>query len=1712
MKPLPRAVSVTQGWERAAVTLLLLSAPLWVGASHAQPGDAPPAQGLGPLRAVAMLQIPKVDAAARQSPNDPGAPFQFAAPFVVTVTPATHGQWDTTPNGQTAVWRLGITAPGAISLNLGFTRYRMPPGGRLLVYTPDYAEIIGPFTDADNEAHGALWTPLLSGDEVVVEVALPAGRVEEVALVLGSVNRGFRDIAAAVRETRNHQSCHIDVVCPEADPYRDQVRSVGLITVNGEGSCSGTLLNNTARDGKPYFFTAQHCGFGSSSAGMASSVVVYWNYESPTCGGRSRGATDQFQSGAYVRAHHDATDFALLELDDLPHLDHNVYFAGWDRSETGVTSAVGIHHPRGHVKSISFEDHAVTITSMDDTVVPGDGTALRVAKWDRGATELGSSGSPLFDQNKRVVGQLALSAAPRCIPGSEWYGRLASSWTGGGTPDSRLSDWLDPEDTGETAMDGLDSQVVVAETLRGLALRTTDAAVEVELVPAFLSPIGETLTYAALSSAPTVAPASVSESTLTVTPRAEGVSYIRVMAESPSGRRASQWFTVTVRTATEVDYDRDADGLIEVRTLVQLDAMRHDPDGDGVPVTAGAVAYASAFPGVDEVVCDSGGCAGYELDADLDFDTNGNGRSDEYDVYWNQGAGWDPVQRIQTTLEGNGHTIRHLYIDYERVERPAYGLFGRLSHSAVVRHLRLIDVEVTAKGETGGLAGRNAGLIMYSHVTGQVAGNAGVGGLVGWNEGDGRIRASYTTGSVTGLRAVGGLVGVNSGTIAASYATGLVTVAGGSTVSVGGLVGPNRGSITASYATARVTGTSSPGGLVAPSASGRIHASYWDTDTSGTSTGTNGRSTAQLREPTDYVGLYVDWNLDLDGNGTADEPWDFGTRSQYPALKVNYDGEGMATWQEFGYQLRESPTLMAKATAGQVTLSWTPVTNHWDPAPEVTYTVYRDDGSTVEAVAENLSGTLYIATAVSAGSVPIYQVAAVVSGGEAVRSASSAVAPPEITTTSPINVDENQAAVVTLTATDDDTATSELIWTIPAGGEGGADAAQFTLSRAGDLAFAMAPDHENPADADGDNVYEVTVEVSDGDNTGSLDVRIAVTDVNEAPEFSAATATRLISENTPAKQAIGPPVTATDDDNDPLTYSLDPVSETVFAIDERTGQVLTKAELDHETQPRYFVTVRVSDGKDAAGAPDLTPDATIDVTVTVTDAPGMVTLSPAPPQVGRNLTATVDDSDSPVSVSTWRWERSEDGVTWSRVAEATTATYLPRVEDSGHYLRVAVSYTDVDGADKEVTSTQTQRVSPRGGGGGGGGGDAGPACAEDLHGNTATQATDTALSAVTAGAICPAADVDYVTVTAPGRGLVFVDTIGGVPTRGTLWQDNVVLASGPTDGRGQDPRLGALVQPGPVVMALQNQGGATGAYEVVVTFIPGYLENPGEASFQSGVGVLSGWVCDADLVEIEIGALPAQVAAYGTERGDTARACGDTNNGFGLLFNWNLLRDGEHEVVALVDGVELGRARVTVTTLGEEFLRGMTGTCEAEDFPRPGERATLVWQQNSQNFVIAEGSPPADTTTGRTSALTGFLENPGHNSFQSGVRVLSGWVCDADTVELEIGTAGRQGAAYGTERLDTAGVCGDTDNGFGLLFNWNRLGEGEHEVVAFVDDVELGRATVRVTTLGHEFLRGVEGECVVEDFPSPGETVMLEWQQNSQNFVIVSHDPDGSGP
>ena len=453
-----------------------------------------------------------------------------------------------------------------------------------------------------------------------------------------------------------------------------------------------------------------------------------------------------------------------------------------------------------------------------------------------------------------------------------------------------------------------------------------------------------------------------------------------------SNTPATQQFVVTVEAGGTVDYDADDDGLIEIATLAQLDAVRHDLDGDGAPTETGATAYGAALPDpISGMGCPAAGCAGYELVADLDFDTDGSGSADAGDAYWNAGAGWAPLGSttagFATTFEGNGHTVAHLFIN----GGDDAGLFGVTDTNSTIRHVGVVDAAVTGASRVGGLVGQNIGTIRGSYAAGSVSGGTSVGGLVGFNV-FGGVVASYATAVVSGATSVGGLVGGNFGFVSASYATGAVTGAG----QVGGLAGQHVGVVAVSYATGRVSGDTEVGGL-AGAGGGRVTASYWDQETSGwTGAGAGtGQSTSGLQGPTGYAGLYAGWDVDVDGDGAAGAPWHFGTDGQYPALAVDFDRDGQATWQEFGRQLREGPAAKASSPASgtPVEVTWTAVdTGHWTPSPAVTYAVYRRAGDSEALVADAVEGLSHTDAAAEAGIEYRYQVASRLAGGEPSRS------------------------------------------------------------------------------------------------------------------------------------------------------------------------------------------------------------------------------------------------------------------------------------------------------------------------------------------------------------------------------------------------------------------------------------------------------------------------------------------------------------------------------------------------------------------------------------------------------------------------------------------------------------------------------------------------------------------------------------------------------
>ena len=421
-------------------------------------------------------------------------------------------------------------------------------------------------------------------------------------------------------------------------------------------------------------------------------------------------------------------------------------------------------------------------------------------------------------------------------------------------------------------------------------------------------------------------------------------------------------------TLPKRDYDTDGDGLIEVTSLEQLDSIRYDLNGDGQADNSRHEAdYAKGFPQLDPWPgCPDEGCSGYELTRDLDFEdpgsyTSGSVRNDWRGGYG--GSGWLPIGRLdngpalpyQGLFQGNGHIIAGLFVHEGRNHS---GFFSILGHSGEIRNVGLVRAVVIGGFEVGVLVGRHRGVVQGSYATGMVSGDQSVGGLVGLNSG--QVAASYAAVNASGGAQVGGLVGQNSGPIRAGYAIGSVS----GRESIGGLVGNNHdgGRILASYATGIVSGGSCVGGLVGseigvlvfnivvvgnnnvvvnddkeedepgnpcssrPPENERtrveiIH-SYWDVETSGHEVGdgeklipgVEGKTTAELQGPTGYSGIDSTWNIDVDNaDGDhvevtgRDDPWDFGTAEQYPVLRIDFDGDGEAGWQEFGVQREGQP-------------------------------------------------------------------------------------------------------------------------------------------------------------------------------------------------------------------------------------------------------------------------------------------------------------------------------------------------------------------------------------------------------------------------------------------------------------------------------------------------------------------------------------------------------------------------------------------------------------------------------------------------------------------------------------------------------------------------------------------------------------------------------------------------------------------------------------
>ncbi len=366
----------------------------------------------------------------------------FAFPFDTLLTAEHNGTWETLNNGS-RIWRLSLYSHGALSLNLIFKRFVLPAGASVYIYSPDYQTIHGAFTNKNQTPSGVLATAPIPGDNLVVEINLPANPEFMPVLEISKVSHDFKGFYGS-------GDCNVDINCPAGASWQKEKRAVVKFIRGGVWLCSGALINNTRNDGRPLLLTANHT-IGTEA--HAEQTVFFFKYERPTCGSGS--GTYQTLSGSKLLATTAKVDFSLVELTTTPPRNYEPYYAGWDRKIYPYLDTVTcIHHPNGDVKKISKSYHKVFVGSFGGGY--DDASHWNISDWDLGTTEPGSSGSPLFNIDHRIVGDLTGGDASCSYNKNDFFQMFSVSWDKYPDSTSQLKHWLDPNETGAFVVNGFD--------------------------------------------------------------------------------------------------------------------------------------------------------------------------------------------------------------------------------------------------------------------------------------------------------------------------------------------------------------------------------------------------------------------------------------------------------------------------------------------------------------------------------------------------------------------------------------------------------------------------------------------------------------------------------------------------------------------------------------------------------------------------------------------------------------------------------------------------------------------------------------------------------------------------------------------------------------------------------------------------------------------------------------------------------------------------------------------------------------------------------------------------------------------------------------------------------------------------------------------------------------------------------------------------------
>lgn len=396
-------------------------------------------------------------------------------PIVAKLTPTNidlvaDGQWARI-NGD-SVCRLIIASPDAEGIIFYYDKFNIPEGGKLYIYNQDKSQLLGAYTNKTNKKGGKFSTEIVYGDTLTLEYVQPEGQSKP-KIVISNLGYCYNlaetmGTDGLLRSTKSND-CYVDINCSEGDNWQQQKKGVAkTITKIGIYSylCSGSLVNNVYQDKTPYFLTAHHCFYENADTADFSTIQFYFHYESTSCGNNSTVSSKmKTMIGANLLVDtplFGGSDGALLRLRDSIPESYDVYYNGWDISTAAPTSGVVIQHPNGGLKKIATYTETPTTTTFTDA----DGNAMTDAHWKVvyrettngfSVTAGGSSGSPMFNQDGRIVGTLTGGESYCETPTApDYYGKFSYHWNKATDKSEWMSTYLNPSNYLISAINGID--------------------------------------------------------------------------------------------------------------------------------------------------------------------------------------------------------------------------------------------------------------------------------------------------------------------------------------------------------------------------------------------------------------------------------------------------------------------------------------------------------------------------------------------------------------------------------------------------------------------------------------------------------------------------------------------------------------------------------------------------------------------------------------------------------------------------------------------------------------------------------------------------------------------------------------------------------------------------------------------------------------------------------------------------------------------------------------------------------------------------------------------------------------------------------------------------------------------------------------------------------------------------------------------------------